>query len=283
MKLATGIRKNATILVFFSVTLMVLASPGAGLAVETQSPPSQAPRAAQDIEPNDDYANATMLQSGDVVNGSLLVTPPSDVVDVFKISVPLDHVLKFMLYMVDYDINDPGRINFGFFRSDSSTNRTEYSDSFFLQPGQNVTVRVYANRSLNAPYPVTSDPGRYRLTVVVEPIQEVSYQGGKVSGYLHYRDGPDSHAYKMNPAPIDEAQYTASLKCPITGNFDLTVRNWQNPLPTFDGDLNSSTSDYTKTAIQASFIGIRGQYYIFIYCSDGFGAYELSLVPLLER
>ena len=115
---ASKIGKNVNMISFFSVALMVLASPGAGFVAESRSPDAavlrDGPRAV-DKEPNNWYNNASDISLNDSVNGSLLIYPDDgDIRDYYKLDVllPFGKVLCATLYMIDYDYSIPWKYHY---------------------------------------------------------------------------------------------------------------------------------------------------------------------------
>ncbi len=261
---------------------ILLTGPTSGLGPEGGAVPR-----ATDAEPNDEMNQAVPIDSGEVVQGSLLTTSQWDRSDYYRIDVPYGKVVNASMYMVDYDTSNPGRYNFHirFYNSQSqySFDRSETYDrwetlaavQYWNPSGQaTVYVRVVINQTQQG-WPRT-DPGLYTISVSVsDPLE---YTSGLVNGSLSGEGSNTTHIYKLNTWPADNQMMRVSVQSPVTGKCSLEVfqiwpvnNNWYR--------MNGSWYD-AAGANQEVFISGTGAniFYVRVKMLAGSGTYKLSAV-----
>jgi hypothetical protein len=283
MKRCTVRGVNANLVAFLIAGLMVFSWPAAGTGAD-RAPACAEPRAV-DLEPNDNYTYASSISKDDSVEGSLLMDPPADTIDYYRLDVPVPFgkVLCATLAMIDYDPSCSWKYHFTIHIDDinDTIGASAFSDEAtksarLYQMKTADPMTLYINVERNS----TSQPGRYRLNVTLYDVPTLS--GSPVSGYLHNITGPTDAWYIVETPPADGKGMTVTLDCPSTGNFGLEVfMIWSFDHQRYQ--LNQSNGNANGGARTASVVGYNGTYFIHAFSYMlywwGYGPYTLRVAP----
>lgn len=283
--------RNRTGTTIFALFVLCLLLQGAAWA-DSPSEHVQTVKAGRggDLEPNNESGDSSPIGENEATDGSLLVSSEFDYVDYYKLEggLPYCKLMCVTLYYIDYDTNDPGRYKFNL-----SVYQYEVSSTYLLKAFQlqnrsltfvyfqdvsnnpiDIYFEVMVNFSIdeNYNYTITTQPGRYRLSVSV--YDPPLYSGPEANGYLNTDFGPGMIVYNYTGLAVD-AGARVRIEFPRPNIFYLAVFNiWQ--LTGYWWCQNCSLVDTPNGFQDVSIVGIGGTYYIFITAAKGSGAYKLT-------
>ncbi|MEM2869903.1 MAG: Ig-like domain-containing protein [Thermoplasmata archaeon] len=235
-------------------------------------------RIGADVEPgNNQSSGASYLDPDEVVMGSLMRTSADDNYDYYKINVPPQKVVNVSMCILDWDPDNPGKVNFDLYIYNSAdyysyiwlntTNQWEAAIMFQIS-SSTATIVILVFKSYSG-----SQPGNYTISASYSDpilIGTGTYQGELTS------NGPNiGKLYKLEQPIPDDKHLFARLTCPQTGNFDLfgyTV--WS-----YDGAWwlqNASKQNGTGNNEEIRMTGCNGTSYLMVRAREGSGCYTLS-------
>ena len=279
-----GVRKThgfLDMLPWLLACLTLLEPFAAGLGPLPKSPAGSG-RVA-DSEPNDDPVHAVEIISDEVVEGSLLMTPSGDSRDWYKIEVPYGKVINASLYLVDYDVIDPGKVNFqlslcfgDYTPLDNSTTANRWESVLGIQfwsPSAPQMIYIGVTVNITSGGKTSTDPGNYTLSASIR--DPLDYTSGQANGNLNV-NGPCNRAlYKMQTGPAQYQAMKAKLVCPPAAIFHLYIYNlWMAD----NWWLRNASYKHVAGQVQeAVFNGCGGAYYALLKGEDGNGTFTLTI------
>jgi len=259
------------------VVLLFLVQSLAAVAGARREEGAASPRGG-DIEPNDRWEDAITIAEKETIDGTLLMNPPADREDWYKIEVPYDKVINVSLYHVDYNDNDAGEYNFHLvlasYDSSYTTNRWENVIGIQFWSGTVATfyIQVVINYT-DQPYTPRTRAGRYALnTSFSDPLV---YSGTNINGQVDVQSPHSKDLYTVATPPGNDQAVRAKLQCPLTGAFSVSAYHvWPS-----DGGwwLRNSSRRMTMGALQeCRYTGVGGSWYFIVAAMLGYGTYTLS-------
>ncbi|MEM4728209.1 MAG: Ig-like domain-containing protein [Thermoplasmata archaeon] len=252
---------------------------------------------ATDSEPaNNDPATAPTIASGEVVEGSLMVSPTNDYQDFYHIFVPYKSVLNASLKMVTYNPAMKNETNFNlqlwvvsggnYVRLGYSWTENQWDNVISFQiystDGLDVWVEVRVNHTNDNPPVITTGPGHYLVSASVS--EPIPYTGGAATGYLDVRNsGSAGRFYTLSSGLADNKLMHARLTVPVNADFDLFVYNiWPRHTHSQIGTLWLQNASWTNASLgnveEVKIGGMDGgEYYFWVRCWDGAGTYSLTI------
>ncbi|MGQ9582573.1 MAG: Ig-like domain-containing protein [Thermoplasmatota archaeon] len=252
---------------------------------------------ATDSEPaNNDPATAPDIASGEVVEGSLMLSPTNDYQDFYHIFVPYKSVLNASLKMVTYNPAMRNETNFNlqlwvvsggnYARLASSWTENQWDNVISLQiystDGLDVWVEVRVNHTNDNPPVITTRPGSYTVSATVS--EPTPYTGGAASGYLDVRNsGSVGKFYTLSSGLADNRLAHARLSVPVNGDFDLFAYNiWPRHTHNQIGTLWLQNASWTNSSLgnveEVKLGGMDGgEYFFWVRCWDGAGTYSFTI------
>jgi hypothetical protein len=252
---------------------------------------ADAPETARnsDLEPNDRYQDAVLLDGTSELQGSLLVEPASDTSDWYRVSVPAGQAIKASLTLLDYDFAQPAA-------NDFTLNLTRVVDPYgyltWVESSQTSAcveavgaLQLYSTNALSMYLSVTTKwnsasnpgttPGRYSLKVEVfsPPVKGEEPVWGEL-GVKNCTSRADF--YRLDPAPGETQSVKVRLQPPQNASFSIYVYGiW----PYEPGKLvlrNWSWEVQPGAPKEAVVGGSEGSYYIAVKARSGEGTYSLG-------
>jgi len=231
-----------------------------------------------DIEPNDRYQDAIAMWENEWFEGTLLTSPAGDIQDWYIIDVPYNKVINVSMYMIDYNVNDPGEYNFHLelVNYDSSYTTYRWENVIGIQYWSGSTGSFYVRVVINytdQPFTPRTLAGRYMLSASFS--DPLVYNGVAQNGDLSVYSSHAEELYMVNTPPGDDQVIKAKLQSPLTGAFSLSAYNiWP-----YDGGWslrNSSQKKPLGTLQECRFSGLGGAWYFIASAMSGNGTFTLS-------
>jgi len=279
---------------FMSMLTVVLFLAGAvGACVQAAPSEGKAQARASDTEPNGSVNEAVAISSGEVVQGSLLMSSNQDRDDYYKIDVPPGKMLNVSLNQVDYDPSDIGRYNFHLYlfgppsgnnlvELDRSVTKNRWECTAGIQywntsVAKTMVIQLAINNSGWPQYSPRTQPGRYELSATVSDVPEFQCDGPEASAYLDGGTGPLGRAfYKLNPGPADYQVMRGRLIPPANGIFAINVFQLWNIDSSWIRQ-NASWINTPGTYQNVVFNGNGGTDYVRLDGIGGNGTYKLTV------
>ena len=241
---------------------------------------------AVDSEPsNDSVWGASVMGSGEVVYGDIMLTRADDYYDYYTIWADKGMVVNASLCLLDYDPSYPMEYDLSLYLGtfdgsamtwvDSSlTDRQWESVSAVAPQSENLYILVMTNLTSDG-WP-NSLPTSYTVGASVQSPKSIA-PGGTANGYLE-ADSPSAAAwYLISPAPAYDHSYNVSLSVSAGADVDLSVHD----LWPYDANglelLNASRNPGDGVLESANISGGEGDFFIEVSDREGWGPFTLSV------